>query len=103
MTFLLEREGDMKLPALLQVIFLWAFTAQVTGEVIWQVPGYGTLNGTMENSTYSDRTFYAFRSVFYADMPTPELRFLVSIATCSFYVLLNVLFFIASIAKNALR
>ena len=44
----------------------------------WTVPGYGVLNGTEEASVYTNRTFYGFRSVFYADMPTPETRFLVS-------------------------
>lgn len=42
----------------------------------WTVPGYGVLNGTEEASVYTNRTFYGFRSVFYADMPTPETRFL---------------------------
>ncbi len=45
--------------------------------VTWTVPGYGTLNGTEEASVYTNRTFYGFRSVFYAEMPTPETRFLV--------------------------
>jgi hypothetical protein len=45
---------------------------------IWTVPGYGVLNGTEEASVYTNRTFYGFRSVFYADMPIPETRFLVS-------------------------
>jgi hypothetical protein len=31
----------------------------------------------METSTYTDREFFAFRSVYYAEKPTPENRFLV--------------------------
>lgn len=45
--------------------------------VTWTVPGYGVLNGTGESSVYTNRTFYGFRSVYYAEMPTPETRFLV--------------------------
>lgn len=45
--------------------------------VIHPVPGYGVLNGTVESSVYNNRTFWGFRSVFYAEMPTPEMRFLV--------------------------
>ncbi|KZS04109.1 Carboxylic ester hydrolase [Daphnia magna] len=44
--------------------------------VIHPVPGYGVLNGTVESSVYNNRTFWGFRSVFYAEMPTPEMRFL---------------------------
>lgn len=46
-------------------------------EVILEVPGYGVLNGTTETSSFTDRLFYAFRSVYYAEEPTPENRFLV--------------------------
>ena len=49
-----------------------------SGEVILEVPGYAVLNGTEETSSYTERPFYAFRSVFYADKPTSENRFLVS-------------------------
>ena len=48
------------------------------GQVILEVPGYAVLNGTEELSTYTERVFYAFRSVFYAEKPTSESRFLVS-------------------------
>lgn len=48
-----------------------------TEAVILEVPGYGVLNGTIENSSFTERLFYAFRSVFYAEKPTPENRFLV--------------------------
>lgn len=75
-----EVNANMKLTVLLShVILLWTFTAQVTGEFLWTVPNYGTLNGTIESSTYTNRPFHAFRSVFYAEMPTPEIRFLVCI------------------------
>ena len=60
------------------VILLVAhYVAEVSLQVILEVPGYGVLNGTMETSTYTDRPFYAFRSVYYAEKPTPENRFLV--------------------------
>lgn len=45
--------------------------------VIHPVPGYGVLNGTVESSVYNNIPFWGFRSVFYAEMPTPEMRFLV--------------------------
>ncbi|XP_045023594.1 LOW QUALITY PROTEIN: acetylcholinesterase [Daphnia magna] len=63
---------------LLPIIFLLAgyYVAEVSSQVILEVPGYGVLNGTIENSTYTERSFYAFRSVFYAEMPTPANRFL---------------------------
>lgn len=48
-----------------------------SGQVILEVPGYAVLNGTEELSTYTERPFFAFRSVFYADKPTSENRFLV--------------------------
>lgn len=65
---------------LLPIVFLLAgyYVAEVSSQVILEVPGYGVLNGTIENSTYTERSFYAFRSVFYAEMPTPANRFLVS-------------------------
>lgn len=50
--------------------------AQEDDGPILTVPGYGTLLGRMGNSTYTERPFYGFRSVFYADPPTPETRFL---------------------------
>ena len=46
--------------------------------VIVTVPGYAVLNGTVEESVPSNRIFYGFRGVFYAEKPTPETRFLVS-------------------------
>jgi hypothetical protein len=55
--------------------------------VTWTVPGYGVLNGTEEASVYNNRTFYGFRSVFYAEMPTPETRFLVSYPHFFFFFL----------------
>lgn len=48
---------------------------------IWTVPGYGTLNGTQAESVPSNRTFYSFRSVFYAEKPTNLTRFLVNHVT----------------------
>ena len=47
-------------------------------DVIVTVPGYAVLNGTVEESIPSSRTFYGFRGVSYAEKPTPETRFLVS-------------------------
>ncbi|KAI9552097.1 hypothetical protein GHT06_022434 [Daphnia sinensis] len=63
---------------LLPIVFLLAghYVAEVSAQVILEVPGYGVLNGTTENSTYTERPFYAFRGVFYAEKPTPENRFL---------------------------
>jgi len=52
------------------------YVADVSLQVILEVPGYGVLNGTIETSSFTDRTFYAFRSVHYAEKPTPENRFL---------------------------
>ncbi len=54
------------------------YVAEVSPQAILEVPGYGVINGTIETSTYTGRTFYAFRSVYYAEKPTPENRFLVS-------------------------
>lgn len=51
--------------------------AEVSTQVILEVPGYAVLNGTTETSSFTDRLFYAFRGVFYAEKPTPETRFLV--------------------------
>jgi len=44
-----------------------------------KVPGYGTILGTEELSEVQNRPFAAFRSVFYAEQPTAENRFLVQI------------------------
>jgi hypothetical protein len=70
----------MKSSFLIPIAILLAshYVAQVSPQVILEVPGYGVINGTIETSTYTERTFYAFRSVFYAEEPTPETRFLVS-------------------------
>lgn len=57
-----------------------------SGEIILEVPGYAVLNGTEELSTYTERPFYAFRSVFYAEKPTSENRFLVSYLTFMYVV-----------------
>ena len=71
-------QGKMKAFFVPIVILLFAhYVADVSLQVILEVPGYGVLNGTMETSTYTDRPFYAFRSVYYAEKPTPENRFLV--------------------------
>lgn len=43
-----------------------------------KVPGYGLLQGSEEQSEVKNRPFSAFRSVFYAEQPTAETRFLVS-------------------------
>jgi len=54
------------------------YLVKVSPQIILEVPGYGVLNGTTESSSDTERPFYAFRSVYYAEMPTPENRFLVS-------------------------
>ena len=61
---------------LLASSFYWAHP--VTGQIVLEVPGYGVLNGTTETSSFTERLFYSFKSVYYAEMPTPEIRFLVS-------------------------
>ena len=65
--------------ALFLVIFASLYLVEVTTQIILEIPGYGVLNGTTETSSYTDRLFYAFRSVYYAEMPTPKTRFLVNI------------------------
>ena len=60
------------------LLFTSAFVANVSSQVILEVPGYAVINGTNETSTYTERPFYAFRSVYYAEKPSPENRFLVS-------------------------
>nr|CAH0102948.1 unnamed protein product [Daphnia galeata] len=57
------------------------YLVKVSPQIILEVPGYGVLNGTTESSSDTERPFYAFRSVafrsvYYAEMPTPENRFL---------------------------
>lgn len=51
---------------------------EVKSQIILEVPGYGVLNGTTEQSSYTERLFYSFRGVFYAEKPSAETRFLVS-------------------------
>jgi hypothetical protein len=53
------------------------YSVEVSTQIILEVPGYGVLNGTTGTSSYTDRLFYTFRSVYYAEKPTPETRFLV--------------------------
>lgn len=53
--------------------------AEVSTQIILEVPGYAVLNGTTETSSFTERLFYAFRGVFYAEKPTAETRFLVII------------------------
>jgi hypothetical protein len=60
------------------IVLFSHYVAEVSPQFILEVPGYGVINGTIETSTYTERTFYAFRSVYYAEKPTPENRFLVS-------------------------
>jgi len=53
---------------------------------IFKVPGYGTILGTEELSEVKSRPFSAFRSVFYAEQPTAENRFLVRILFFNFFL-----------------
>jgi hypothetical protein len=72
------KESKMKLHVFHIVTLLASlYVADVSLQVIVEVPGYGVLNGTIETSSFTDRTFYAFRSVHYAETPTPENRYLV--------------------------
>jgi hypothetical protein len=68
---------SFNVPVIALVFLASHHLVQVTTQIIIQVPGYGVLNGTMESSSDTQRPFYAFRSVFYAEKPTPENRFLV--------------------------
>ena len=56
-----------------------------------QVPGYGTIVGTEEQSEVGNRPFFAFRSVFYAEQPTADNRFLVRMSNnaCDKYYLMS--------------
>lgn len=69
------------------LLFTSAFVANVSSQVILEVPGYAVINGTNETSTYTERPFYAFRSVYYAEKPSPENRFLVSSRSKYIYIL----------------
>ena len=60
------------------ILLVSHYVAEVSLQVILEVPGYGVINGTLETSTYTERPFYAFRSVYYAEEPTSDNRFLVS-------------------------
>ena len=74
-----QQQMKMKLFFFHIVILLTShYVAKVSLQVIVEVPGYGVLNGTIETSSFTDRQFYAFRSVYYAEKPTPENRFLVN-------------------------
>lgn len=54
--------------------------ASSSSSVVINVPGYASkLQGTTGNSLYTNRNFYAFRSVFYGEKPTNLTRFLVTI------------------------
>ncbi len=53
------------------------YLAGVSTQIILEVPGYGVLNGTTDTSSFTERLFYSFKSVYYAEMPTAETRFLV--------------------------
>lgn len=65
---------------IIALAFLASFyLAEVSPQIILEVPGYGVLNGTTDFSYDAGRLFYAFRSVFYAEKPAPQGRFLVSI------------------------
>lgn len=61
----------------LLLLFVTLVSCSVSSGIILPVPGYGTLNGTEETAIYTSRLFYAFRSVYYAEKPSPEVRFLV--------------------------
>jgi hypothetical protein len=53
------------------------YLVKVSSQVILEVPGYGILNGTSELSSFTERYYYAFRSLYYAEKPNPQNRFLV--------------------------
>jgi hypothetical protein len=64
------------------IIFLAChYQVEVSTQVILEVPGYGILNGTTELSSFTERPYYAFRSLYYAEKPSPQNRFLVIFAT----------------------
>lgn len=68
----------MKSFLLLITVFIVVSCCNVSLAIILEVPGYGTLNGTEGTSIYTNRPFHEFRSVYYAEEPTPEVRFLVN-------------------------
>lgn len=68
-------ERMIKLCMLLSVTLL-ATLAGVSSFVL-DVPGYAKLDGTQARSWPSKRTYYSFRDVPYAEMPSNETRFLV--------------------------
>ncbi|XP_046449413.1 juvenile hormone esterase-like [Daphnia pulex] len=62
---------------IIALAFLASFyLVEVSPQIILEVPGYGVLNGTTDFSYDAGRLFYAFRSVFYAEKPAPQGRFL---------------------------
>jgi len=64
-----------------KALLFWAVLVSVNlsvSAILIEVPGYATrLEGTTEASADTGRPFYAFRSVFYAEQPTNQTRFLV--------------------------
>lgn len=107
------KEMKMKLHAVFHIVTLLAslYVADVSLQVIVEVPGYGVLNGTIETSSFTDRTFYAFRSVHYAETPTPENRYLVrnyklqtrnNFALVYYYMLTCVIIHLATDSKSTI-
>lgn len=90
----------VKMKLLFFLVGVFGFFAAVSSiELV--VPGYGTLLGTEGESANLKRTFHAFRSVYYAEPPTEEHRFLVKNKTkkkqnalCSLQIQFNVVMFL---------
>lgn len=69
--------GTARFVAVMLLISM-SFHQSFGDDVIVEVAGFGVFNGTEETSTYTERPFLAFRSIFYAEKPTPDIRFLVT-------------------------
>jgi len=52
-------------------------SAQRTENITLDVPGYAKVVGRVGESVYTQRPYYAFRGVHYAEAPLAEDRFLV--------------------------
>jgi hypothetical protein len=78
--FIVASDEMKSISPIIALAFLASFyLAEVSPQIILEVPSYGVLNGTTDFSYDAGRLFYAFRSVFYAEKPAPQGRFLVSI------------------------
>ena len=60
---------------LLLVVWTLHTESSIQSPVILNVPGYASkLLGTTRKSLYTNKNFYAFRSVYYAEKPTNAMQ-----------------------------